>query len=101
MVESMPEFVGGQNGLNAFILASLHYPELAKESGISGTVFVSFKVDKKGNVSEVKVLRGIVAGCDEEAIRIIKLTAGKWKPGRQNGKTVSVLMNIPIQFTIK
>lgn len=101
LVESMPEFVGGQNGLNAFVLASLRYPEIAKENGISGTVFVSFKLDKKGNVSNIRVLRGIGGGCDEEAIRIIKLTGGKWKPGKQNGKTVSVMMNIPIQFTIK
>ena len=60
--------------------------------------FVCFKFYKAVNVTNVKVLRGIGGGCDEEAVRVIKLTSGKWKPGKQNGKTVQVLMTIPIKF---
>jgi len=101
IVEEMPEFTGGQKAKDAFFAANLHYPETLSENGISGTVYVSFLVDEKGNVSNVKVLRGIGGGCDEEAIRIIKLTSGKWKVGKQNGKAVKVLMNMPVYFSLK
>jgi Ca-activated chloride channel family protein len=101
IVEEMPEFTGGQKARDAFFISNLSYPEIARENGISGTVYVSFIIDKKGNVSDVKVLRGIGGGCDEEAVRVIKLTSGKWKVGKQNGKAVKVLMNIPVYFSMK
>jgi Ca-activated chloride channel family protein len=99
-VEKMPEFIGGQKGLEAFKNACLLYPKTAWENGINGTVYVSFTIDIKGNVSNVKVLRGIGGGCDEEAIRIIKLSSGKWIPGTRSGKPVKVKMTIPIKFTL-
>ncbi len=98
VVETMPEFIGGEMGLEAFLAASINYPQQAKEKGIKGSVYVSFTVDKKGKVTDVKVLRGIGGGCDEEALRVIKLTSGKWKPGMQNGKPVKVAMNLPVMF---
>jgi len=98
VVESMPEFTGGQKAFEAFLTSNLRYPQSAKEMCIMGKVYVSFLIDKAGNVTNVKVLRGIGCGCDEEAVRVIKLTSGKWKPGKQNGKTVQVLMTIPIKF---
>jgi len=101
IVESMPAFIGGEKAKETFLSANLTYPEKARENGISGTVYVSFKVDENGNVSDIKVLRGIGGGCDEEAVRLIKLTNGKWKAGRQNGKAVKVLMNMPITFSLK
>lgn len=97
-VETMPEFIGGQKALDAFLISNLRYPQSAKDAGITGKVYVSFLIDKAGNVTNVKVLRGIGGGCDEEAVRVIKLTNGKWKPGKQRGKTVQVLMTIPIKF---
>jgi len=101
IVEEMPEFVGGQKAKDAFFVSNLNYPKKAKENGISGTVYVSLTIDEKGNVSNVKVLRGIGGGCDEEAVRLIKLTNGKWKAGMQNGKAVKVVMNMPITFPLK
>ena len=101
IVEIMPQFNGGGMVVNNFIATNIVYPQMAIENGISGTVYVGFIIDEKGNVSDVKVLRGIGGGCDEEAIRIIKLTSGKWKPGMQNGKLVKVLMNVPIIFSMK
>jgi Ca-activated chloride channel family protein len=98
LVESMPEFTGGQKALDAFLVSNLRYPKSAKDAGITGKVYVGFLIDKAGNVTNVKVLRGIGGGCDEEAVRVIKLTSGKWKPGKQSGKTVQVLMTIPIKF---
>ena len=97
-VETMPEFIGGQKALDAFLISNIQYPQSAKDAGITGKVYVSFLIDKSGNVTNVKVLRGIGGGCDEEAVRVIKLTSGKWKPGKQGGKPVKVTMTIPIQF---
>ncbi len=100
VVEQMPEFTGGKKALDAFVASTLIYPQKAKESGINGIVYVSFTVDKNGNVTNIKVLRGIGGGCDEEAVRVIKLTSGKWKPGVQGGKPVNVRMNLPIAFSL-
>lgn len=98
--EQMPAFIGGKSGLEAFITASLKYPQRAKENGISGPVYLSFTVDKNGKVSDIKVVKGIGGGCDEEAIRIIKLTSGKWKSGTMNGKPARVVMTVPVNFKL-
>jgi TonB family protein len=100
IVEEMPSFPGGEIARNKFLSENIVYPQLATESGIQGTVYVSFIVDSKGNITDLKILRGIGSGCDEEAIRVVKLMP-LWKPGRQNGKFVSVLFNMPIYFTLK
>jgi len=67
--------------------------------GIEGKVFVQFVVDKKGNITEVMAVKGIGAGCDEEAIRVIR-TSPKWKAGKQRGKAVKVRMILPITFKL-
>jgi protein TonB len=72
---------------------------MARESGIQGTVYVTFVVEKGGNVSDVKILRGIGGGCDEEAIRVIRAMP-RWNPGKQRGKSVRVQFNMPIKFTL-
>lgn len=99
-VQQMPEYPGGQQALNHFISQNLKYPEKAAEMGISGRVVVQFEVDETGTISKIKVIRGIGGGCDEEAIRIIKLM-GRWKPGKQNGKAVKTMFTIPITFALK
>ncbi|UCG27646.1 MAG: TonB family protein [Bacteroidales bacterium] len=97
-VETMPEFPGNAEGLKKFIQQHLKYPESLKGSGIKGNVFVEFLVDIDGSVKEVKVIRGIHPLLDKEAIRLIRLTSKKWKPGKQNGKPVIVQMVIPVKF---
>lgn len=72
---------------------------MARESGIQGTVYVTFVVERNGNVTDVRVLRGIGGGCDEEAVRVIKAMP-KWNPGKQRGKPVRVQFNMPIKFTL-
>ncbi len=99
VVEQMPEFVGGDNARVKFLSENIKYPELAKEKGIMGTVFVSFVVDEFGTVKDAKILRGIGGGCDEEALRVVKLMP-KWKPGKQSGKPVNVAFNMPIKFML-
>lgn len=101
VAEIMPEFFGGQSALDAFLSAKIRYPESVAKVGTKGTVYLSFVVNSKGAVSDVKVLRGIDKECDKEAIRIIKLTSGKWNPGKQNGRAVSVIMNLQVKFPLK
>jgi Ca-activated chloride channel family protein len=98
--EPMPVFDDANITIEAFIAKQMKYPTLARENGIAGSVYVSFTVDEKGAVTHIKVLRGIGGGCDEEAIRLVKLTSGKWKPAIQNGKPVKVVNTIVVKFTL-
>jgi periplasmic protein TonB len=99
VVEQMPEFPGGEEKMLRFLMENIKYPETARENGISGSVYVTFVVGKNGVISDVKLLRGIGGGCDEEAIRVIKMMP-HWVPGRQNGKSVAVLFNLPVNFKL-
>ncbi len=100
VVEEMPSYPGGEQEMYRFISQNIEYPRMAKESGISGRVFVTFVVEKDGSVTDVQVLRGIGGGCDEEAIRVIK-SMPKWKAGKQRGKAVRVQYRMPIKFTLQ
>lgn len=99
VVEEMPE---PQNGIEAFykhLGKKIKYPKQAIRIGREGRVFVQFVVDKDGSLKDIKVIKGIGAGCDEEAIRVLK-EAPKWKPGKQRGRKVKVRMSIPITFKL-
>lgn len=98
IVEKMPSFQGGEVELMDYIAQNIRYPQEALESGIHGRVFVSFVVEPNGNISNVKVLRGIGYGCDEEAVRVVK-TMPKWTPGERRGKPVRVAVTIPVNFS--
>jgi protein TonB len=100
VVESMPEFPGGPAKMMEYIAKNIKYPAMARESGIQGRVFVNFVVEPDGSVSNVKVLRGIGGGCDEEAVRVVEAMP-KWTPGRQRGKAVRVSFNLPVRFTLQ
>ncbi len=100
IVEEMPAFPGGEAALMKFLGNNIKYPAIAKDAGIQGTVFVTFVVDEGGNVKDVRVLRSIGGGCDEEAIRVVQ-SMPKWAPGKQRGKPVKVQYNLPIRFTLK
>jgi len=99
VVESMPDFPGGDEARIRYLNENIKYPQMARESGIQGRVFVTFVVEKDGSVTDVRVLRGIGGGCDEEAIRVIK-NMPKWDPGKQRGKPVRVQFNMPILFKL-
>lgn len=100
VVESMPEFKGGGAELYKYLGSNIKYPVMAKESGIQGKVYVTFVVERDGSVTDVKLLRGIGGGCDEEAIRVVA-SMPKWKPGKQRGKPVRVQYNLPVRFTLQ
>ena len=99
VIEQMAEFPGGKQALADFLKKNLRFPEKAKAAGISGTVYVQFTVNADGSLSDIKVLRGIGYGCDEEAIRLIKLMPG-WVPAKQRGKAVKSTMNLPVTFAV-
>lgn len=98
--DKMPEYPGGNEAMAKFIINNLKYPEAAKKAKVEGRVMVQFVVDEKGKVTEPKVLRGIGSGCDEEAIRTVKLMPD-WKPGEKDGKPVAVEMVLPIAFKLQ
>ena len=100
IVEEMPQYPGGEDALMDYVSKNVVYPSEAQEKGISGRVFVGFIVEKDGSVSNVKVLRGIGGGCDEEAVRVIS-GLPKWKPGKQDGKPVRVSYQMPINFKLQ
>ncbi|HKK09376.1 MAG TPA: energy transducer TonB, partial [Bacteroidales bacterium] len=94
VVEDQPQFPGGEKARMKYLANNIDYPQLARESGIQGTVYVTFVVEKDGSVTDVRVLRGIGGGCDQEAIEVVK-NMPKWKPGKQRGKPVRVQFNMP------
>lgn len=80
VVENAPAFPGGDLARMKFLQDNIKYPPMARESGIQGTVYVTFVVERSGAVTDVKILRGIGGGCDEEAVRVVK-NMPKWEPG--------------------
>ncbi|MEG1762375.1 MAG: energy transducer TonB [Bacteroidales bacterium] len=99
IVEEMPSYPGGDEARMAYLSQNLKYPVLAMESGIQGTVYIGFVVEKDGGVTDVRVARGIGGGCDEEAVRVVKAMP-KWKAGKQRGRSVRVRYSVPIRFSL-
>lgn len=100
VVEDMPRFMGGDEARLKYLQENLTYPEEAKKKGIQGTVFVTFVIETDGSVSDVRTLRGIGGGCDEEAERVVK-NMPRWIPGKQRGEAVRVQFNMPIRFVLE
>ncbi|MEM6738331.1 MAG: TonB family protein [Bacteroidota bacterium] len=99
IVESMPEPEGGYEAFYKFVNKKLKYPARARRMDIEGTVFMSFVVDENGDMTEIKILKGIGAGCDEEVLRIFEKPP-KWIPGKQRGRAVKVNKVMPIKFVL-
>lgn len=99
-VQQMPSFPGGDVARIKYLAKNLRYPGQAAEDGIQGTVYVSFIVKTDGSITNVKLLRRIGGGCDEEAIRVVSKMP-QWKPGSQNGKKVDVLYHMPVHFKLQ
>jgi periplasmic protein TonB len=99
VVEQQAEFEGGFEAMAKFLGKNMKYPAQARRMGIEGSVFVSFIIDKDGNISDPQVIKGISADCDKEAVRVVKLMP-PWKPGKQNGKAVKCRFVLPIKFKL-
>lgn len=92
-----------KNGFAAFyknISKQLNYPTQARRMNIEGKVILQFVVEKDGSLTDIKVIRSIGGGCDEEAVRVLK-KAPKWNPGKQRGNAVRVRRTIPIKFALR
>ncbi len=100
VVEEQPAYPGGEEARVKFLQDNIKYPVEAKELGIQGRVFVTFVVEVDGSITDVRILRGIGGGCDEEAIRVVKAMP-KWVPGKQRGVPVRVQFNLPIKFSLQ
>ena len=112
IVDEMPKFPGGEEGIIKFVATNVNYPEQAKDKSIEGRCFVGFIVEPDGSVSNVEIVRGVASAyeeekpkalaqqCDEEAMRVVK-SMPKWKPGMNEGKPVRVHYVLPISFKLK
>ena len=99
VIEVAPEFPGGVDSMYAFISRNIKYPEEALKNNISGNVYVTFVVEKDGQITSTRLLRDIGAGCGQEALRVVR-SMPKWKPGTSQGKPKRVQFNLPFVFTL-
>ncbi len=104
IVDNMPEFVGGQDSLFAFLVRNIKYPQAARDKKVEGTVYVDFVIDKDGSITDVSIKKGMKgddAGCHAEAMRVVKMMP-KWKPGTHRGnRKVKVAYTLPIKFKLE
>lgn len=98
-IETQPSFPGGMDKFYRYLASNVKYPEEAIKNNIQGKVFLSFIVEKTGELNDIQVVRRLGGGTDEEAVRLIH-NSPKWVPGIQNGRPVRVKYNIPINFTL-
>lgn len=98
-VEVQPSFMGGNSEMYKFLSKNLKYPTAAQRANIQGKVFLSFIVEKDGSITDIETMKGIGFGCDEEAMRVVKLMP-KWIAGKQNGRNVRVKFTIPVFFRL-
>ena len=98
-VEHPAEFPGGIEKFYTYLQNTMKYPAVARENNVQGKVFLQFVVEKDGSLTDIKVVRGIGRGCDQEAMRVLKASP-KWKPGEQNGRVVRSTYTVPINFTL-
>ncbi len=101
LVEEKPKFQGGDaNEFSKWVNSKLVYPEIAKENGVQGRVVLQFTVNPDGSVSGVKVLRGVDASLDKEAVRVVS-SSPKWTPGKQRDRAVKVTYTFPVIFQLR
>ncbi len=101
LIESLPEYPGGQAAMSEFLKKNIEYPKYARDHGITGKCFVNFVIDIDGSVTDVRVQKGVegCVPCDEAAVRVVKMMPA-WTAGKQNGKYVKVQYTLPISFTL-
>jgi protein TonB len=99
VVEETAAPIGGMPAFYEYVQKKLKYPAQARRMGVEGKVFVEFVIERDGSITDVKAIKGIGAGCDEEAVRVLK-GSPKWKAGKQRGKPVRQRMVLPIAFKL-
>lgn len=99
VVEETAAPKGGMQAFYEFVGKKLKYPAQARRMGVEGRVFVEFVINRDGSIVDVKAIKGIGAGCDEEAVRVVQ-SMPAWNPGKQRGKPVRQRMVLPITFKL-
>ncbi|MBQ19864.1 MAG: energy transducer TonB [Flavobacteriales bacterium] len=97
--DEMPGFIGGDKALYQYLSNNIKYPKIEIKRGVEGRVYVEFVVGKNGEISDIKILRGVSESIDAEAIRVIKAMPN-WLPGKQKGRAVKVRYKMPISFKL-
>jgi len=101
VVEKPATFQGGDvNSFRDWVTKNLKYPDIAVKKGIAGKVYVQYAINSKGDVVDVKVVRGVDPSLDKEAIRVIS-SSPKWEPAKQKGTNVKQQFTIPIAFQLQ
>ena len=101
VVEQMPEFPGGSNGLMAYLRNSIIYPQEARDANIQGKCFVTFVVDSNGKIKDARVQKSSGnEALDKESVHVVE-SMPRWTPGKQNGKNVAVQYTLPIMFRLQ
>lgn len=99
VVEETATPKGGMSAFYKFVADRMKYPAQARRMGIEGRVFVEFVINRDGSITDVRAIKGIGAGCDEEAVRVVQ-SAPPWNPGKQRGKPVRQRYVVPIIFKL-
>jgi protein TonB len=99
-VQNMPTYPGGITAFYDYVSSNFNYPEEAKKMGLEGKVFVQFKVNTDGSISDVRIMRGIGSGCDEEAKKVVE-SSPNWNPMIVDGKAQEMTMVMPITFKLE
>jgi periplasmic protein TonB len=99
--DTQPEFAGGIRALYDFIKENLRFPNPNLYCDYTGTVYIGFVVNIEGRIEEINIKKGLGVAFNEEAIRVLKLTSGKWKAGKLNGRAVNVAYTMPIKFKLE
>ena len=100
VVEEMPQFPGGQDGLRNYLTTNIKYPHAAMEQGLQGRVYVQFVINTEGQTEEIKILREAHPLLDNEAYRVVA-EMPRWKPGMQKGRAVRVSYTVPVNFVLQ
>ncbi len=98
-VEQSPSFPGGQEAFYQYLAKNLKYPAEAVKKNVQGRAILTFVIEKDGSLTDIKVVRGLGSGTDEEAVRVLKASP-KWNPGVQNKRKVRVQYSVPINFSM-
>lgn len=98
VVEHPASFPGGDKAFTTYMSKSIKYPQAARDLRVRGKVDLTFVVEKDGSLSDIKVVRGLGSGCDEEAVRVLKASP-KWTPAKQKGRIVRQQYNLPVRFS--
>lgn len=100
ILEDKPEFPGGDKEMFKFIYSNIRYPVICQENGVDGMVSLSFVINEKGDVTNIKVLGGPDANLEREAVRVVEKMP-QWTPGKQRGRPVKVTYNLPVRFKLQ